>query len=176
MQHYRLARDVEIAVIDGQRRFGNGFCLPAGPLREPVSRLKRVNFAVVNNDSQTNCLAMHLAFGRVVNLLIAGQSKELHEFTSNKIHAVAGIGNPDRFFEQLIKAGLSIIKHPFVDHHDFIDQELEFNDGLPVIMTEKDAVKCQKFAKANFWFVSVEAIVDSRFKEQLLEKIRTFNG
>ena len=176
LQHYRLARDIEIAVVDGRRRFGNGHCLPAGPLREPVSRMQQVDIAVINGGSEPFMLTMNLAFTKVSNLLTPGLTKELYEFKETNVHVIAGIGNPDRFFNQLAEAGISIVKHAFSDHHNFTPEELIFNDNWPVIMTEKDAVKCRQFAQKNYWYISVDAVVDSRFNAQILAKIGTLNG
>jgi tetraacyldisaccharide 4'-kinase len=151
LQHYALQRDIEIVVIDGERRFGNGYCLPVGPLREPPERIKKVDLVVVNGgqDLHPDEFAMHCRGGELVNLL-TGERKPLSEFRSAPCHALAGIGNPGRFFKQLALAGIDCTTHAFTDHYAFTAADLKFKDGKPVIMTEKDAVKCRRFAEAFF--------------------------
>ena len=240
LQHYALARDIEIAVIDGVRRFGNGYCLPAGPLREPPGRLGSVDFVVVNGEAvgtgevgeitsaargrkpKAACPAVaHVrpcdahgcasvtggrtpgetardtwasavqgctsaARGRKPEVACPAQfSMRLHPgalrqvngdnkicdpdvFHGQVVHAVAGIGNPARFFRHLKKSGINIIEHAFPDHHPFAAQDLQFGDDASVIMTEKDAVKCRGFARENHWYMPVDAQLDSEFGERLL--------
>lgn len=169
LQHYALARTLEIAVIDGERRFGNGFCLPAGPLREPVSRLNSVDLRVVNGGApEAGEYAMRLAGCEAVNL-VTGEKKPLPAFKEKTCHAVAGIGHPARFFALLAAAGLDCIKHDFPDHFAFRREDLDFGDALPVLMTEKDAVKCRAFAGERFWTVPVQAQLDAAFGRRLLE-------
>jgi len=172
LQHYALGRDTEIVVYDAQRHFGNGYCLPAGPLREPINRLKSVDVVVSNGDSQASDFNMHLLLSLIINLDNQQVRTSVDEFKKTKVHAVAGIGNPERFFTQLVNAGLVIMRHPFADHHDFIETDLNFNDDLPVLMTEKDAVKCQKFSKSNYWFAPVEATISEAFDKRIVEKIQ----
>ena len=181
LQHYALGRDIEIAVIDGVRRFGNGRCLPAGPLREPISRLNSVDFIVVNGGSTLNReyrMSLHAEkFHRVNN---DATIVDLDELRNERVHAVAGIGNPKRFFSQLRGMGLTVIPHAFADHHDFIEADFNFDDGLAVIMTEKDAVKCRRFAHDKMCYLSIDAEVDQRVATQLLAQlaktIRNKNG
>jgi tetraacyldisaccharide 4'-kinase len=169
LQHYALGRTVEIAVVDGERRFGNGWCLPAGPLREPKARLKDVDLIVVNGgQAQPNEFPMRMTGEEAVNLL-TGQRKPLAEFKSGPCHAVAGIGHPARFFKHLEKAGLACRPHDFPDHFVFRPEDLDFGDAFPVLMTEKDAVKCRTFAGEKLWAVPVEADVDSAFAVRLIE-------
>lgn len=169
LQHYALGRTLEIAVIDGERRFGNGWCLPAGPLREPTARLKEVDLIVVNGGQpQPNEFPMRMTGAEAVNLL-TGQRKPLVDFKSGPCHAVAGIGHPARFFKHLEKAGLACIRHDFPDHFAFRRQDVDFGDAFPVLMTEKDAVKCKAFADEKLWAVPVEADVDSVFAARLIE-------
>jgi len=169
LQHYALERTLEIAVIDGERRFGNGWCLPAGPLREPVSRLNQVDLIVVNGgEARPGEFTMRMTGQEAVNLL-TGQRRALAEFNGTPCHAVAGIGHPARFFRQLEKAGLACIPHDFADHFAFRRQDLEFGDEHPVLMTEKDAVKCRTFADARLWAVPVEAELDPAFAARLIE-------
>jgi tetraacyldisaccharide 4'-kinase len=172
LQHYKLQRDVEIIVIDGERRFGNGYVLPAGPLREPLSRLSTVDFPVVNGQKLKETeYAMQLEGDQAVNLA-SGEMKPLADFKGSNCHAIAGIGNPGRFFHSLERAGLAITPHAFGDHYPFEEPDLAFLDGQTVLMTEKDAVKCVRFAKANYWYVPVKANLEPRFAALLLNRIK----
>ncbi len=172
LQHYALNRDIEIAVIDGERRFGNGYCLPAGPLREPISRLQRVDFIVVNGEkSEPNEFAMRLVGDMAVNMA-TGEQKPLAEFAATPCHALAGIGNPERFFKGLGAAGLTCTPHSFRDHHQFQQSDIVFTDVTPVLMTEKDAVKCTAFARQQHWFVPVTADLEAGFAGQLLNLLK----
>ncbi len=177
LQHYALARDIEIAVIDGERRFGNGYCLPAGPLREPINRLESVDFRIVNGEpAEDNEFAMQLAGDQAVNLA-NGERQALQAFRGVQCHAVAGIGNPDRFFQLLAKAGLSCENHSFPDHYPFQCGDITFDDDAPVLMTEKDAVKCTAFAGQQHWAVPVTAVLAPGFSEQLLNILgEKYNG
>ena len=172
LQHYALNRDIEIAVIDGERRFGNGYCLPAGPLREPIERLQSVDFIVVNGKkSEENEFSMQLIGGKLVNL-VTGVQKPLQEFSAVDCHALAGIGNPERFFKLLEASGLVCITHSFPDHYPFQHHDIEFNDNKPVLMTEKDAVKCMAFAGKQHWYLPVKAVPEPVFSEQLLNLLK----
>ena len=174
LQHYKLNRDIEIAVIDGERRFGNGYCLPAGPLREPISRLSSVDFIVVNgNKYEDNEFSMHLVGDTVINLS-TGELRPLQAFREISCHALAGTGNPDRFFKLLESAGLLwCTTHSFPDHHPFSRNDIEFGDNKPVLMTEKDAVKCTDFAGENHWYVPVKAVPEPVLGQQLLDLLLT---
>jgi tetraacyldisaccharide 4'-kinase len=168
LQHLALKRDCEIVVIDGHRGFGNGALLPRGPLRESPRRLRRVNAVVVNGRirrpdftlpkfvSGTH-FAMNLAPGDARPVTGGGSLRSLASFRSSGVHAVAGIGNPQRFFDMLREAGLNVYEHPLPDHHPFKAGDLNFGDALPVIMTEKDAVKCAAIADDRCWYVPVTA-------------------
>lgn len=172
LQHYALNRDIEIAVVDGERRFGNGYCLPAGPLREPRERLQSVDFIVVNGEkSEHNEFSMQITGNIAVNLA-TGEQKSLQEFNGIECHALAGIGNPDRFFKLLESAGLSCKTHSFPDHYKFQASDISFPSSEPVLMTEKDAVKCMAFAGEQHWYIPVQAIPETGFTEQLLERLR----
>lgn len=172
MQHYALARDIEIAVIDGDRRFGNGSCLPAGPLREPINRLQHVDLIVVNGKKSDNReISMQLTGAVAVNIT-RGEQKPLSAFTHTDCHALAGIGNPERFFTSLASAGVSCETHPFPDHHKFSQHDITFLDNKPVLMTEKDAVKCTGFATHQHWYVPVKAVLNADFSEQLLHLLK----
>ena len=171
LQHYRLARDLEIAVLDGRRRHGTGWCLPAGPLREPVSRLESVDFVVTKGRAQEGEYRMELT-GRILRLAADDSvTIDATELSSCPVHAVAGIGNPASFFERLRDLGLRIIPRVFPDHHPFSAADIEFPDGRPVIMTEKDAVKCRGFAGGRHWYLPVDAEVDPALESDLLARL-----
>ena len=171
LQHYALARDIEIAVIDGVRRFGNQHCLPAGPLREPLGRMKTVDLVVTNGVAGVREYHMELVPGRLQNLALPDKTTSLEYFAGKTVHAIAGIGYPERFFRQLELAGITVIEHPFPDHHPFTAQDIVFADDLPVLMTEKDAVKCEGFARAQHWSVPVDAKLDDRMLPLILRMI-----
>lgn len=167
LQHYRLARELEIAVVDGVRRFGNGRLLPAGPLREPPSRLREVDLVVVNGGQpRGDEMGMRLA-GDVAERVIDGTRRPLQAFRGQKVHAVAGIGNPSRFFDHLERHGLTVERHAFADHHAFQPDDLRFGDDRAILMTEKDAVKCAGMADHRHWFVPVDAVFDAAGDKRL---------
>lgn len=168
LQHYALQRDVEIVVIDGMRRFGNGLCLPAGPLREPVSRKEKVDFVITNGASSRNEYVMRYQGETLVSLNDPEQTCSLADLKGQRVHVLAGIGNPTRFFEQLRRKGLDVIEHPFTDHHLYRAEDLIFDDDHPVLMTEKDAVKCQRYALDNAWYLPIEIEMNNDFDVQLL--------
>ena len=167
LQHYAMHRDIEVAVIDGQRRFGNGQCLPAGPLRERPARLETVDMIVVNGEGERHEHPMSVSNQFAVNML-KGDTRALEEFTKGRVHAVAGVGNPERFFTGLIAAGLDIETHEFPDHYQYQRDDVVFDDGLPVLMTEKDAVKCVRFSTPDFWCVPVHVELGNAFGQRLL--------
>ena len=173
LQHYRMRRDFEIAVIDVKRQFGNGFCIPSGPLREPVSRLQSVDM-VVHHGQTTHDNNIVLEFSEAVNLK-TGETRPVESFKNTTVHAVAGIGCPERFFEQLGQAGLSLIKHPFPDHHVYREIDLCYDQGgnkNALLMTEKDAVKCKPFAEDNYWVVPVSAKLSDELVGSFMNKIK----
>jgi tetraacyldisaccharide 4'-kinase len=168
LQHLALVRDCEIVVIDGQRGFGNGSLLPRGPLRESPRRLRRVNAVVVNGAITAagfklprfvtgTHFNMHMQPGDARPVSGGGGLRALSSFRGTGVHAVAAIGNPQRFFDMLREAGLTLYEHPLPDHHAFRSGDLNFGDNLPVLMTEKDAVKCAAFADERCWYVPVTA-------------------
>nr|VFJ59599.1 MAG: lipid-A-disaccharide kinase [Candidatus Kentron sp. DK] len=191
LQHYALERDVEIAVVDGVLGHGNGRCLPAGPLREAVSRLATVDLVVVNHGfgdqdnedpgktgtgaglpgpgpaASPKEYAMALVPGDPLPV-VGGKPRPVAAFRGIRVHAVCGIGHPDRFFATLRGLGLRIEPHAFPDHHAFAPEDVAFGDGLPVLMTEKDAVKCRMFAGSNHWYLPVEAVTEPEFGARLL--------
>jgi tetraacyldisaccharide 4'-kinase len=166
LQHYALGRDLEIAVIDGERRLGNGFLLPAGPLREPASRLEQVDLVVVNGGDSKCEHSMEFLQPSVLPLA-GGDDAGIVAFAGGAVHAVAGVGNPQRFFGMLTRYAIEVIPHPFPDHHAFRAADLDFNDGLPILMTEKDAVKCRRLGCRDCWVVQVNAQPDAGFIQHL---------
>jgi tetraacyldisaccharide 4'-kinase len=169
LQHYAIRRDLEIAVVDG-RGFGNGFLLPAGPLREPKSRLRSVH-AVVSHGAPIKGYAMKLEGHQVHRMTDARERRVLESFAGQKVHAVAGIGDPKRFFLHLAAAGIKVLPHPFPDHHAFVPRDLEFGDELPVMLTEKDAVKLRSAARPHWWVLPVSARLDPAFGDWLAGKL-----
>lgn len=176
LQHYALPRSGEVVVIDARRGLGNRRCLPAGPLREPASRLGQVDFVVANGGAWPGGITMHLAPGDLVRLQ-DGESLDAATFRERygAVHGVAGIGHPDRFFRTLALLGLAVTPHAFADHHGFSATDLDFADGRPVIMTEKDAVKCRDFDDPRLWMLPVhanlppatlDAIIDRALQQQ----------
>ena len=176
LQHYRLARDIEIAVVDA-RGFGNGFLLPAGPLREPRSRLRSVD-AVVSHDAPVEGHAMRLEGSVFHRMTDATDRRPAAQFAGRKVHAVAGIGDPGRFFRHLARLGLAPIEHPFPDHHPFRAADLDFGEPpgeeRPVMLTEKDAVKLRGVARPNWWVLPVTAQVDGAFGDWLIRRLDEF--
>lgn len=168
LQHYAMQRDIEIAVIDAVRQLGNGWLLPAGPLRELPQRLQQVALRV-GNGAAIPSLAEHAMLLRPSQCLpVSGQqpARALESFAGQQVHAVAGIGNPARFFASLRAAGVIVQAHPFPDHHAYQATDLPWPDQ-PILMTEKDAVKCAAFGQSNMWFVRVQADLDESFSAQL---------
>lgn len=172
LQHYPLQRDLEILVVDASRGFGNGRCLPAGPLREPKARLHEVDLIVCNGGPCAGGQVMNLASGRLVNLRDRKLRRSLTDLRRQRVTAVAGIGNPDRFFESLRRVGLHLDERPYPDHHPFSREDAESWPPGPVIMTEKDAVKCSGLAQDDFWYLPVESQLESGFERLLLEKLK----
>ncbi|MBT3026685.1 MAG: tetraacyldisaccharide 4'-kinase [Candidatus Thiodiazotropha sp. (ex Ctena orbiculata)] len=174
MQHYALGRDLEIAVIDGARRFGNGLCLPAGPLRERRGRLAETDLVLINGAGNGDQHRMRLSAAEAVALDGRGESRALDAFISGPVHAVAGIGHPERFFNMLEEAGLTLHRHPFPDHHPFSADDLQAFEDQTVLMTEKDAVKCELFAHPGHWYVPTTAEVDPGFENALVALTKRF--
>ena len=172
LQHYKMDRKVEIAVIDGVRRLGNGMAFPAGPLREPKARLKEVDF-IINNGGPTEAdeILMTLNPAKFVHLN-SGKRYSVDNWPMHKqVHAVAGVGNPNRFFDLLSRLGFEFDKNPFPDHHKYNKRDLYYLDHLPILMTEKDAAKCKHFNNSKIWYLSIEAKIESQFIDRLEEKI-----
>jgi len=171
LQHYRLQRDFEIAVVDGTRGFGNGWLLPAGPLRESRGRLKRVDAVVMTEREGSSVVRHELAKWRPVHArntlgdarsMQTSEARPLASFRGVRVHAVAAVGNPESFFAGLRNHGIDVAAHPFPDHANLATEDLDFNDDWPVLMTEKDAVKCRRFAHDRCWVVPLEVeVIDS---------------
>ena len=173
LQHYALARDLEICVIDGTRRFGNGRLLPAGPLREPLGRLAAVDYRVCNGGlARADEIPLRLVEDRAYRLLAPGERMALAEFAGRHVHAVAGIGDPGRFFRSLRAQRFEVIEHAFPDHHAYRAADLDFGDDRPLLMTEKDAIKCRAFARPHWWAVPVRALLPEDFLDALAARLR----
>lgn len=175
LQHQALARDLEIALVDA-RGFGNGWLFPAGPLREPATRLNRVDAVVVRETKHMDGFAMQLVPRGLVNLVDPARTLPLTALHDQRVHAVAGIGVPQRFFAQLRAFGMQVIEHPFDDHHPFVAADLHFDDAHPVILTEKDAVKCTAFAQAHWWSLPVDAELDPAFGVWMHQRLQQLRG
>lgn len=182
LQHYAMARDIEIAIFDGKRGIGNGLCLPAGPLREAVSRLKKVNWVVCNGDCEdkqvlalvsTEPYIMMLnpvCFKRVNDSTI---TLPLNVFQNTAVHAIAGIGNPQRYFQTLKSLDIQLQENSFSDHQNYQISDFKWKeDGKPLLMTEKDAVKCHSFAGDDWWYLEVQPACKAELFEHIIEKIR----
>ena len=178
LQHYKMDRDLEIVIFDGNRGIGNGLCLPAGPMREPIERIEEADF-IVSSSKITDIRTKHQ------NHLMTYQPIEWARIYDNKrfnasswplsknVHAVAGIGNPAKFYKTLSNLGLNPIQHSFPDHYQFSEEDLDFGDSLPIIMTEKDAVRCLNMQSKNLWYLSVEAQFENKdLEEKILNKLR----
>lgn len=181
LQHYRLARDCEIAVIDGRRGVGNRRLLPAGPLREPVSRLAETDLRVVSwRDGGARPLSPAPATIQVwarlaqATALIGGETRPLESFAGTRVHAVAAIGHPQQFFAALQQLGIEVAPHPLPDHARLTAADIRFDDELPVLMTEKDAVKCAPLADHRHWAVRMDVMIteqDARAVHAILERM-----
>lgn len=182
LQHYRLQRDVEIAVLDGAKGFGNGALLPAGPLREPISRLSSVDALVSNGKATHKSLAknsteisfseMQLESGFFYNLVDNNLKCDALSFANQQILAIAGIGNPERFFQQLRRLGLNFKSLALPDHHNFKPSDFNQISADIVVMTEKDAVKCISIAQPNYWVLPVVAVISNELIHVLLNKLQ----
>jgi len=171
LQHYQLPRAIEICVIDGERRFGNGHLLPAGPLREPLNRLAEMDFCVCNGGRAKNGEQQMRLHGDLLHSLDGNQQVPLVEWRGREVDAIAGIGHPQRFFGLLYDAGINVHEKIYPDHHLYQPGDFDFAGERPLIMTEKDAVKCRHFKLANAWHLPVDAILAEEFKRELLQKV-----
>lgn len=179
LQHYALMRDIEIVVVDEQV-MGNGWRLPAGPLREGVARLAEVDLVIAHGalsaalraaTGAVPVVSMHLE-GGMLERIDGSERRPLADFAGQRVHAVAGIGRPQRFFEQLAAAGLEVIEHAFPDHHPYAPEDLHFEDAAPKVLTAKDAVKCAAFAPADTWVLPVRASIDATASQRIVEKLK----
>jgi len=173
IQHYRLRRDLEVLVIDGTRKFGNGYLLPAGPLREFRSKLKTVDAIVCNHKKVIDGSYLMKYTGHLLINLKTNKKIHLNNLSLKNIHAIAGIGNPDRFFDYLKTYNILFSSSVFQDHYKFSKKDFRDMNDKNIIMTEKDAVKCQQFSRNNFWYLPVIAEVDSKFIDVILKKLRS---
>ncbi|MEI7842875.1 MAG: tetraacyldisaccharide 4'-kinase [Gallionellaceae bacterium] len=174
LQHYRLERDLEIVLIDGNRRFGNNLLLPAGPLREPVARLFSADILVTNGgEAKADEYSMQLGGSQFYNLLNPTTVINAADFAGQRLHAIAGIGHPERFFNHLKQLGLAPQTHAFADHHQYSSADLKFEDADAILMTEKDAVKCTAFATEQCWVLRVDAKIDPALAQLIINKIKS---
>jgi tetraacyldisaccharide 4'-kinase len=191
LQHYALHRDIEMVVVDENRRYGNQRCLPAGPLREPMSRLLNIDFLVIKKNPklklwtparllESKALALGFSMHYTVQSLKRVDnnniSQPLSKFAGKTVHAIAGIGYPEKFFNELRDNGLILHCHIFPDHYYYKNSDIQFNDDLPIIMTEKDAVKCEHFANPKHWYLPIEAQLVDTFKIELLNKLKEISS
>ena len=163
MQHYSLARDIEIAVIDGQRRFGNNYCFPAGPLREPKSRIFKADLIVSKYNARTCEHKMDYTYHQLVSLNELSKTIPILDLHGMTVHAIAGINNPDHFFSYLRSHKLELIVHKFPDHYSYTEDDVKFDDNFPVVMTEKDAVKCLNYSSDKHWYIPISAELSKSF-------------
>ncbi|PHQ26440.1 tetraacyldisaccharide 4'-kinase [Marinobacter guineae] len=184
LQHYKLPRDVELSVFDGKRGIGNGALIPVGPLREPVSRLASVDFVIVNGTDYSDqpmesfdgiehpeMYSMVLEPGTLVHVR-TGKTRSVSDLEGQAVRAVAGIGNPSRFFDTLRALGAVVSETAFPDHHRFRPADLNPSGDGMIVMTAKDAVKCRDFAPDNAWSLTVEARLPDRFRDAFLARVR----
>ena len=178
LQHFKLGRDIEIAMIDGMRKFGNNLLLPAGPLREPIKKLDQVDFVINTNtfyskdaESKENNFLMTYKPISWVNL-VTQNSVEINNWSKDRIvYGIAGIGNPNSFFSLLRSLDFQVIEKVFPDHHEFIDTDFYEMNDLPIVMTEKDAIKCKFLKNPNCWYLKIEPAINEDFKTDLFKKI-----
>lgn len=173
LQHLDLSRDIEIIVVDGKYRFGNGYCLPLGPLREPLSALKKADFFVVNGQPHcSNEIPMQLTFKDFVAVSDFESQLTFNEVSGKKLHVIAGIAKPQRFFEMLKAQGLLFTAHAFPDHYSYQKNDFNFleSDAL-LLMTEKDAVKCREFSDSRFYYLPVNAVLPDIFLPNIIRVI-----
>lgn len=171
LQHYALGRQLEIVMVDGELGFGNEYCLPAGPLREPLSKLKEVDFLISTNRLLEEAWEISYKTGNIYNLNNPNLILLPSALQNKKVHAVAGIGNPKRFFNQLAELNIIFEPHIFPDHHRYCLQDLSFAKEAVVIMTEKDAVKCCQFNQPNYWCLQLIPKLDATLVEELENRI-----
>ena len=172
LQHLAIGRNLEIAIIDGDREFGNNHLLPAGPLREPVSRLTTVDMLISKSKKYQNSHLMNYEYGGLVQLTNPGNNISIEKFKNQEIHLVSGIANPDRFHAFFKDHHINVTKHIFPDHYNYRVEDINFDDDKPIVMTEKDAIKCAKFARDNMWYLPVKVRFDDVFHHRIKTLIR----
>ena len=177
LQHYAMSRDIEIVLFDGAREFGNRLILPFGPLREPVSRLKSVDFVVQNGTQNSFPVKYKSQLIEVALVNIASQEERPLDYLSeHEVVAVAGIGNPQRFFSSLEKFVAIKSKSIYPDHHAFQLKDFDhIHEDKLVVMTEKDAVKCEAFAKKNWFYLKIRMEVESSLFSEIEKSIKIIN-
>lgn len=175
LQHYKLAREYEIIIIDGKLKFGNQQAIIFGPLRESIARLNQADWIIINNqinhkflDEFTNKSIINTNLSKYAINLVNKQAKSINYFNKNPVYALAAIGNYSRFANMLKNIGLNIIEKPFKDHHQYKAQDFIGLEDHPIIMTQKDAVKCESFAKPNMWYVPLELDIQDQNKYNIL--------
>ena len=172
LQHLGLARQLEILVVDGRRRYGNGLCLPAGPLREPLKRARSADWILVHGgEPQPGEHRFDLRV-RYLRLLLDGSTMPLSSLAGQTVHAVCGVGNPHRFLESLARAGIDAIAHIYEDHHPFRTEELDFADGHAVVMTPKDAIKCERFAREQWYSLEVDVALGPEIGKEIVGSVQ----
>lgn len=178
LQDYRFIHDIEVCMVDAERLYGNGRLIPAGPLRESVQRILSCDFAIATGKviPAISSDVMTLQIGEVVNLVDTQHRVCLETWQNQRVHAVAGIGNPQRFFDILRKQNITVIEHVFADHAVYNKSNLQFNDQLPILMTEKDAVKCLGFNLQNAWYVTINAQTNDNLIARIHSKLREHDG
>lgn len=186
LQHYRLHRDMELLMLD-QRQFGNKHCLPLGPLREPLNRCRTIDAVIINGQFDTQQLRYESALADkpyyrmqlrpeqqqqtiCCYQLHSRQYRPLSSLANANCHAVAGIGAPERFFQMLNDLGVRVTPHPFPDHHHYSQQDFNFGADAIILMTEKDAVKCQKLTLPSAWVLAVHSDIDAA--DTLLQQLQ----
>ena len=174
LQHLSLATDLKILLIDGRERFGNRFCLPAGPLREPVYRATDFDLTIVNGQGQPDEYSMQCELTEAINLLDNTKVLQLDSLAGKPVFAFAGIRHPEKFFGMLKACGIESRDHSFSDHHEFDQQDFDSVQGSDhvVLMTEKDAVKCMEFAQPNWWYVRLKAEPEKAFQEEFSRRLK----
>lgn len=174
LQHYAMARDFEIAMLDAKQGLGNGMLLPAGPLRESASRLHSVDWVVVNGGDDDG-LSVNVTVDSIRHC-VSNRVIAVEQLKTKALHAVAGIASPDRFFDTLIAQGLQFTAHVFDDHYAFGEDDLAFADDAYIIMTEKDAVKCGDFATDNMFYLAISANLPQQLTNELLQGLTRKSG
>ncbi len=176
LQQYALARDIEIAVIAGQRSLGNRSCLPAGPLREPLARLRSVDFVVGNGSAQRGEYLLTLESGQAVNLVDPLVTCSVAAFRREPVKAVAADTDPAQFFSFLKTQGIRVLEHSFPEHHFFTAAELDSDEDLPLLLPEQDALKCRSLANERCWYIPFQARLDPELERQLLARLGRLSG